>query len=370
MNLSVVERVLHLAAEIQQIPAPTFDESRRSRFIRGRFVEAGLSEVRQDEAGNVYACLPGRGETLPLVVSAHIDTVFPAGMALPIGFFEDQITGPGIGDNALGVAGLLGLVWSLEERGLDLPGDLWLAANVGEEGLGNLRGMRTIVERFGKEVLAYLVVEGLALGQIYHRGLSVQRYRVSVHTQGGHAWVDFGRTSAINILAGLIQRLAALPLPDQPRTTLNVGVISGGTSINTIASSAQMEVDLRSEDEGVLNELVARAMTVTQDVDQEGVRVQVEMIGQRPAGEIPAEHPLVRLAVQCLREQGLEAHLSIGSTDANLPLSLGLPAVCIGLSSGGGAHTTEEHMQKAPLVQGINQLICLVEGAYRVLPDG
>ena len=370
MSKPIHERVLRLAAEIQQIPGPTFDESQRAAFIRDRFVSSGLADVSLDEVGNVYACLPGRGKTLPLVVSAHIDTVFPAGTELPLEFQEGQIKGPGIGDNALGVAGLFGLTWSLLEKGITLPGDLWLVANVGEEGLGNLRGMRAVVQRFGKGSLAYLVLEGLALGQIYHRGLSVQRYRISVHTQGGHSWVDFGRPSAVNILAGLILRLAALPLPKQPRTTLNVGVITGGNSINTIASSAEMEVDLRSEDGRCLDELVTQVVNLAQRTNQEDVLVKVEMIGQRPAGEIPAAHPLVCLAVQCLEEQSLEAHLSVGSTDINLPLSLGLPGICIGLSRGGGAHTIEEYVEKAPLARGLSQLVCLVERAYHTLPGG
>ncbi len=219
-----------------------------------------------DEVGNVYARLPGSGSSRPLVVSAHLDTVFPLSTDLHVtrrssnpgaaptnveGLALSTVEGPGIGDNSLGVAGLFGLLWELNSSsaqiaGSTLPGDIWLVANVGEEGLGNLCGMRAVVDRFGDRPLAYLIVEGMALGQIYHRGLGVQRYRITVDTPGGHSWVDYGRPSAIHVLGEIIYRLSNLSLPRVPRTTLNIGTISGGTSINTIAAHAQLELDLRS----------------------------------------------------------------------------------------------------------------------------
>jgi len=185
MDASLVAQVLDLAVQIQQIPAPTFYESGRAAFIQKQFVKAGLRDVQVDEIGNVYGRLPGAGQKPPLVVSAHSDTVFPASTDLQVRREKGQIHGPGIGDNSLGVAGLFGLLWGLRARlqgssaELRFPGDLWLVANVGEEGLGDLRGMRVVVDRFGPQVLAYLVVEGMALGQIYHRGLGVKRYRIN-----------------------------------------------------------------------------------------------------------------------------------------------------------------------------------------------
>ena len=369
MDPALVNRVLDLAVTIQQIPAPTFKEQRRASFLIEKFTEEGLEDVSSDPAGNVYARWAGDGQRPPLILSAHCDTVFPASTPLTLERAEDKIYGPGIGDNSLGVAGLFGLVWALRARSTVLPGDVWLVANVAEEGLGDLQGMRRIVERFEDRVLAYIVLEGLALGQVYNRGLGVKRYRIHVKTSGGHSWVDFGLPSAIDELAALITRLNALRLPRQPRSSLNVGVISGGTSVNTIAAQAELELDLRSEDTHTLDRIVERVDSLIASANRPGVQVQAEVIGLRPAGEIASDHPLVLLAQRCLQDQGLEPILGIGSTDANIPLSRGLPAVCIGVSTGGSAHTVDEFINTQPVTAGLSQLICLVEDAFQELSD-
>jgi len=258
----LLERVLNFAIALQQIPSPTFNESRRAAFVLKQFQHEGLSDVFMDSIGNVYGRLPGTGTRLPVVVSAHLDTVFPESVDLKIKRDFDQIAGPGIGDNSVGVAGLFGLLWALRQRQIRLPGDLWLVANVGEEGLGDLCGIIAVVDRFGEGISAYIILEGMALGQVYHRGLGVQRYRVTVQTAGGHSWVDYGRPSAVHELAQLINRLTAMSLPAQPRTTLNVGVIRGGTTINTIAAEAHLELDLRSEDSQALANLVGQVETL------------------------------------------------------------------------------------------------------------
>ncbi len=363
METELIESVLNLAVAIQQIPAPTFSESRRAEFVRDCFQKEGL-EVIIDSVGNVLARLPGRGEALPLIVSAHLDTVFPASVDLTVRRTVDEIAGPGIGDNSIGVAGLFGLLWALRRRGSNLPGDVWLAANVGEEGLGDLRGMRALVERFGKQALAYIVLEGMALGHIYNRGLGVRRYRVTFQTPGGHSWVDFGRPSAVHEMANFVTTLTSLQLPQKPRTTLNVGVISGGTSVNTIAAEAFFELDLRSVDQTTLERISLQVEEMAGQANTSEVRVSAEVIGSRPPGQISRNAPLVRLAWNCLVDQGIQPRLHIGSTDANIPLSLGLPAVCIGLTRGLGAHTLTERIYTRPLIQGLAQLVSLVEGVY------
>lgn len=363
-------RLLDLAVEIQQIPAPTFHEAQRAAFVRARFQAEGLTGVQRDAIGNVYACLKGTHRAArPLVVSAHLDTVFPPSVALTLQREAGRIAGPGIGDNALGVAGLFGLLWGLRARRLQLPGDLWLVANVCEEGLGDLRGMRAVVERFGERPLAYLVLEGMALGQIYHRGLGVRRYRITVRTAGGHSWIDYGAPSAIHELTALAARLTAIQPPVKPRTTLNIGVIAGGTSVNTIAAEAALELDLRSESPTALQTLAEQVEQLCAAARRPGVMVEAETIGSRPAGEIPAAHPLVRLAQRVLDSLGLEPRLNIGSTDANLPLSRGLPAVTLGLTNGGGAHTVHEYIHLPPLEKGLEQLIRLVASAWEETLD-
>jgi tripeptide aminopeptidase len=365
MQPELIRRLLDLAVAVQQIPAPTFAEGQRAVFIQEQFLNEGLVDVAIDEAGNVYGRLLGSGSASPLVVSAHLDTVFPAYTDLAVRVTPERIHGPGIGDNSLGAAGLLGLVWGLRQQGVALPGDLWLVGNTGEEGLGDLCGMRRVVERFGADVLAYLILEGMSLGHIYHRGLGVKRYRITVHTGGGHSWVDYGKPSAVHELAALVTRLAALPISSHPRSSLNVGVIEGGTTVNTIAAEAHLELDLRSESARLLNDLVSQVETLAKAANRPDVQVGIEPIGQRPAGKISASHPLVRLAVRSLVEQGLHHSLTIGSTDANIPLSQGLPAICLGLSTGGGAHTVNEYVNIAPLRQGMQQLLGVVEEVFR-----
>jgi tripeptide aminopeptidase len=370
MNQSIVMRVLEMAVQIQQVPAPTFMEIQRAAFVERNFHSIGIEDVWVDEFGNVYGRIKGQGSKSAIVVSAHLDTVFHRSTNLTIDRTAEKISGPGIGDNSLGLAGLFGLYWAFSERQAGVrvaPGlerDVWLVANVGEEGLGNLRGMKAVVDHFGNDALAYIVLEGMSLGHIYHRGLGVRRYRISVHTSGGHSWIDYGKPSAIHVLADLVTNINKIRLPIKPRTSMNVGVISGGTSVNTIAPYACCELDLRSENSQPLNALIHQIEALVVQSDQtigEVVRVNAEVIGIRPYGEIPFDHPLVKLARKCYEQNGIETQLSIGSTDANEPLSRGLPAICVGLTTGGGAHTVEEYIHTQPLHHGLDALVDLIQ---------
>jgi acetylornithine deacetylase/succinyl-diaminopimelate desuccinylase-like protein len=277
---------------------------------------------------------------------------------------SDLIHGPGLGDNSLGVAALFGLLWSLRERQIPLRGDVWLVANVCEEGLGNLHGMKAVVDRFGDNVQAYLVLEGLALGHVYHRAVGVRRYRITARTAGGHSWSDYGQPSAVHELAKLVVELASLSLPTYPRTTMNVGKISGGTSVNVIASEASLDLDLRSEGQETLTALVTAVDRLIQKANRSGVNMEWQVIGQRPAGELSANHRLVTLARECLHEQGLDAGLISGSTDANVPLSKGYPAIVLGITTGGSAHTVHEFINTTPIAQGLEQLVKFVSRVW------
>lgn len=371
---SLVSRVLDLAVQIQQIAGPTFEEEGRAAFIRDYYAHLRAANVSRDGVGNIYAHIPGKGKVPPVVVSAHLDTVFPRSIDLTTRRSAKQIFGPGIGDNSLGLAGLFGLFWALTEASSKggakspLAGDVWLVANVGEEGLGDLRGMKAVVNRFQGEVQGYIVLEGMSLGYIYHRGLSVRRYRISVHTKGGHSWVDYGNPSAIQGLAELVVKLKDLDFPREPKSSLNVGVISGGTSVNTIAAEAHLELDLRSESAEILNKMSGQVENLVEQANLgagDGLRVEAEVIGERAGGEISPDHRLVRTAVECLAKNGIEARLNIGSTDANEPLSKGLPAICIGLTSGGGVHTVGEYINIEPVQRGLSALIDLVRALFK-----
>lgn len=357
--------VLEWIGTIQQIPAPTFDEEIRANFMFEEFKRLGFSHIERDSSGNVLARWPG-GEGKPLVVSAHLDTVHQDQKPLPLERTETHITGPGVADNSTGLAALLSLGRYLNETRPEYPGDIWLAANVCEEGLGNLAGMRALVDGFGGDVHAYLILEGLGLGQICHRGLGVIRLQLSAETLGGHSWVDYGTPSAIHELAKIAAKLADLSLPAKPRTSLNIGIIQGGTSINTIASKAHFLLDLRSEDQNSLSRVRDRVRQIVSSYDKNGVKVTLDQIGERPAGELPAGHPLVRLALEVLRQLETPSALEIGSTDANIPLSHGYPAICIGLTRGSYPHTIQENIEIEPLKTGLAQLQMLVERVWRI----
>jgi len=371
----ITKRVIDLAIEIQQIAAPTFHEGKRAEFVRGLFEREGLSDVMVDEVGNVYGRLTiDNGQSAkrkPFIISAHLDTVFPLEMDLSVRREADKVYGIGIGDNSMGVAALIGLIWMLTSASplASLPQgegkrDVWFVANTGEEGLGDLRGMKAVVERFEKDVLAYLVLEGMALGHIYHRAVGVKRYKITAKTKGGHSWSDYGQLSAIHELSKLIVELTSLELPKEPRTTMNVGKISGGTSINVIAPEAWIELDLRSEGQAELEQLIVSVEKMIRDANQPGLNVEAEVIGQRPAGELDSNHPLIKLAEECIRELGLESILTTGSTDANIPLSKGYPALVLGITTGGGAHTKEEFINVEPVRLGLEQLVRFVTQAW------
>lgn len=366
---NTIDRILDLAVQIQQIAAPTFHEQERAKFVRRLFEEEGLRDVSKDETGNVYGLLPcatgQKSNIKPLIISAHLDTVFPLDMDLSVRRENDKVFGIGIGDNSLGVAALFGLIWMQREQKVELGGDIWFVANTCEEGLGDLNGMKAVVDRFGGDVQSYLVLEGMALGHVYHKAVGVKRYRITTRTQGGHSWSDYGRPSAVLELSKLIVQLSSLKLPARPRTTMNVGKIEGGTSINVIAAEACMELDLRSEGQGELAELVDGVERLIEAASRPGVSVEAEVIGVRPAGEMSASHPLVRLAQGCLHQSGLDPVLTSGSTDANIPLSKGYPALVLGVSKGGGAHTRNEFIETAPIETGMEQLVRFVEKVWQ-----
>jgi tripeptide aminopeptidase len=363
VNTPLVNQLLDLACAIQQIPAPTFAEAARAAFVRDQFQAHGLADVELDDLGNVFARRPGQGQAAPVLLTAHTDTVFPAGTPLTLVRQPDRIAGPSIGDNSLGVAGLLGVVWAL--AGEALPGDLYLAANVGEEGLGDLRGMRRVIERLGSLVQATVVLEGMALGHIYHSAIGVRRLRVSALAEGGHSWLHFGRPSAIHALMRLGAQIADLSVPVAPRTTYNIGTLTGGTSINTIAREASFDLDLRSESPAALAALVARVEALVAAANTPEVVVTAAVIGDRPGGSIPREHPLVQAAARAMEAAGVTGYsFETGSTDANVPLSRGLACVCVGLTRGGHSHRPDEYIDTRDVERGLDAVTRVVRGAF------
>ena len=363
-----LERLLANALDLQAIPSPTFEERERAVAFQSRLIASGWETVSPDPVGNVLGRL-GEESAPAVVVCAHLDSVFSRAEHWPARREEDSLCGPGIGDNALGLAVLLELASDL--RAFPPEADIWLAATVAEEGLGNLRGMYALVETTRHQACAYIVVEGMTLGHVYHRGLPARRLRIRLQTSGGHSWTHAGRPSAVHELVRLANRLVQLPLPSTPRTTLNLGRIEGGTAINAVAAHASLELDLRSEEEKVVAGLESAVLQQAQSLARPEVRVECAAVGSRPGGGLPASHPLVVAAVASLHAQDVkDVQLGAGSTDASAPLSLGLPAVCLGVTSGRMAHSQEESVDLAPIRQGYAAVLATVVEAARLARAG
>lgn len=329
--------------------------------MQASFQEAELEGVHRDPAGNIIGCR-GSVSGPAVVVCAHLDTVFPENQTLDVKHAGSTLYGKGIGDNAVALSALLELMEDTSD--MDLPAAVWFAATVGEEGLGNLKGMRQLVKSFPASHTVYIVLEGMALGTIYHRALPIRRLRLAVKTAGGHSWVHSEELSAVHELVLISERILNIPLPDRPRTTLNIGTFHGGTSINTRADSAFLEMDLRSEDEQKLNQLEKKIRDVVRSSTRKKAAADLEEIGNRPGGSIPENHPLVHAARDAYRKQDISPiNLQIGSTDASIPLSMGLPAVCVGLTQGGGAHSDGEFIRIPPMPAGYAAVLDLIQSA-------
>lgn len=355
---------LEQALAIQQIPAPTFHEERRAAYIQGYLQSMLDAPVETDELHNVYGLLPGVNRNARgIMLSAHMDTVFGEQTDLGTRAQAGVIYGPGLGDNSLGVAALLALATLLRQQDMTLACDVWFVATTCEEGLGDLKGMKAVFHRLQHRIGLVINLEGLAFGHVYNAGIGVRRLRIVTAAEGGHSWLHFGRASAIHGLIELGARIVALHPPQTPRTTYNIGVIEGGHSINSIATSASMWVDLRSADRATLEAFERDVRAQIDAVAGPELTFSVEVVGDRSAGSIGPDHPLIQGALTALDTVGVQGVLETGSTDANIPLAAGCPAVTIGITRGGNAHRLDEYLEIAPVEQGMRQLVLLALAA-------
>jgi tripeptide aminopeptidase len=346
--------------EMARIPAPPFGESARAEWLAERFREIALDDVRIDDVGNVFGTHPGFGRR-HVALSAHIDTVFPANTPLNIRQQGSRLYGPGVSDNGAGVAAMLGIAAMLRAVRVRHALPFVFIGNVGEEGEGDLRGMRHIFSTpRWKDSIAYsLVLDGAGADTIVAEALGSRRFEIIVRGPGGHSWSDFGAPNPIVILAKAIDTFTATPVPTAPKTTFNIGVIRGGTSVNSIPESASMKVDIRSTsmtemerieqslrlalNRAVEDETLTAEMRSSAQKRPSGVNCEVVIIGNRPAGELQPGARILQVVRAVDSQLANAAQIQRASTDANIPLSLGLEAVAIGGGgSGGGAHTLQE----------------------------
>jgi len=341
--------------EMLRIPAPPFGEQARAAWFLERFTQLGLANPHLDAAGNALAELGSphldsemwvHGTSPVILLSAHLDTVFPAGTPTDPIEEESRIVAPGACDNAAGLSALLGIAASMRHAGLVPAVPILFAANVGEEGEGDLRGMRHLFSEaspYSARIAAAIALEGGGSAAVVTRALASRRFRVTVTGPGGHSWMDAGAANPILILSRALLALESIDLPSaDPRTTLNVGQISGGTSINSIPESATAWLDLRSTDPAQL----LAAETAIREVLGSSVdhrNLAIETIGDRPGGSLPTDSPLLATLRAVDRHLNLRTEPGLGSTDANIPLSRGIPAIAIGAGGlGGDIHTLRE----------------------------
>ncbi len=337
--------------ELAEIPAPPFKEARRARDFQARLRAIGL-DARIDGEGNVVARRPGIGSPSgpALILSAHLDTVFPEGTDVKVKARGDRLYGPGLADDARGLAVVIAVARALEETGTTTIGDILFVGTVGEEGEGDLRGVKAIL-RDHSDIDGFISVDGIDLSRIVSRGTASRRWRIDFAGEGGHSFIDFGRPSAVHAMGRVIAAIGDLRPPREPRTTFTVGVAKGGTSVNSIAGEAAIEIDLRSDSAAHLKVLEAEVMAaVDVGVDAENERwgsakitATRTLIGDRPGGATPDDAAIVKVALAAATIGGQKPTLVNSSTDSNVPIAKGIPAVTLpGGGDGGDFHSLGE----------------------------
>ena len=352
-----------------EIAAPPFKEADRGRAYADAFRSAGLRNVRTDRQGNVLGERPGRQVAPHLVFSAHLDTVFPEGTDVHVTREGTVLKGPGIGDDCRGLAVILAVVRSMNKANVQTAGTITFVGTVGEEGLGDLRGVKALFsDTLRGQIDRFVSVDGSGYG-ITHRAVGSRRYRVTFKGPGGHSYSAFGLANPAHALGRAIAAFADLQVPADPKTTFAVGRIGGGTSVNAIPFDAWMEVDMRSVDAAALHALESGFLeSVDEALAAENVRwsqngrltVEKQLVGDRPAGLTPVSSAIVEAAVSVTKALGLTSTLDEGSTDANIPMSLGIPAITVDAGGiGTGAHALEETFDTAESWKGTQRALLL-----------
>ncbi len=365
---------------LTEIPAPAFQEGQRGAAMKSLLSAAGLN-VQVDAAGNVIGELRGVNEKEVVVLSAHLDTVFPAGTDVKVRHEGTRLLAPGISDNGTGLAALVAIARAIHDAQIKPQRTILFVADVGEEGEGNLRGMRALVEAYRSRLKAVVVLDGAGTDHVTTIALASRRLEVVITGPGGHSWSDFGIPNPINALVRGSVRFINTRVPVSPRTTFNLGQIDGGTSINSIPYEARLKVDVRSESESELARLesalrecmaagVRDEMESSRDRSRGKLEWKVELFGSRPGGELAAESPLLAAlrAADAIVEN--ESRIERSSTDANIPLSLGIDAISIGAGgNGGGAHSLQEWYDPTGREMGLKRALLTLLGVADVAPE-
>jgi tripeptide aminopeptidase len=359
-----------------EIPAPPFHEDKRGLEFKRFFENLGLKDVHIDKAGNVIGTRPGQNQKPNVVLAAHLDTVFPEGTNVNVTREGNIMKGAGIGDDCRGLAVLLGVIKGLDDGNVKTQGTITFVADVGEEGLGDLRGMKELFgESLKGKIDSFISVDGLGMN-ITNVGVGSYRYRVTFRGPGGHSYGAFGMANPIQAMGRAIAKIDAFEVPTEPKTTFNVGRVGGGTSVNAIPDEAWMEVDMRSADVKSLDAVNAKFQAALNEAAEEEnkrwnnrgpVSVSPESVGLRPAGNTPASAPIVQTALAVSKALGANSRLGEGSTDSNVPMNMGIPAITIGGGGeGSGAHSPKgETYDSADSWKGTQRALLLVVSLAR-----
>jgi tripeptide aminopeptidase len=346
--------------ELTEIPAPPFKEERRAKAYLEKLRTSGLTDVEMDPAGNVMGVRKGTGGTGMVAVVAHLDTVFPEGTDVKVKRAGTKLSAPGIGDNTRGLALMLAVVRAMNAAKFQTSHDILFVGNVGEEGEGDLRGTKFLLQKgkYKDRIKQFIAIDGAEQAEITHGGVGSRRYRVTFKGPGGHSYGAFGLVNPAYAMGNAIAKFAQLKVPQEPKTTYNVGVVSGGTSVNSIPFETSMVVDMRSTDCAELKKLDTQFLAIVNaSVDEENkarstkqgsISADPKMIGDRPCGVTALTTPLVQGVTAVVKAFGMTPVYDMGSTDANVPMSLGIPAVTVGSGSGARAHALDEWVTVEP----------------------
>jgi len=368
---------------ITEIAAPPFKETERALYMKKALAAIGL-RVRADEVGNVIGELAGTSENEIVLITAHMDTVFPEGTDVHVKRERGNLYAPGISDNGAGLAALLGVARAISETKIANRRTIIFAADVGEEGEGNLRGIRKLVEEYGKKLTAVIALDGASTDYVVTQALASRRIEIILTGPGGHSWTDFGTPNPIDALArGIARFLKTIEVPGSPRTTFNIGEIEGGGSVNSIPARAAIKVDIRSEQErdisrvetalrdaiksGIQEEMAASNARGVATAGAAGIEMQLKLLGARPGGDLAAGSPLLQSVMDADRFLGNRSRTERSSTDANIPLSEGIPAISIGGGgTAGGAHTLGEWFDPEGREMGLKRVLLTLLSAAGV----
>jgi acetylornithine deacetylase/succinyl-diaminopimelate desuccinylase-like protein len=359
------EDLVRLIIRLCEIASPTFAEGPRAQAVADELRALGLEDVHVDDVNNVIGVMPEREPGPAFLLDAHTDTVFPAETDVRVRREGGKLMAPGVGDDTANLACGLFLLKLIRDCGLLIPGTLTFSGTAGEEGLGDLCGIKAVMNTLAGRVDYVLALDG-QLGRICNQGVGSHRHKITVKAQGGHSWADFGAPSAIHALGSAIARISTIEVPKNPRTTFNVGIISGGTSVNTIAESAAMLLDMRSVSAEELTALENRVLAILPEIEREyHVQIEHQLVGDRPAGSRADTSWMVDSIRQVHQALGLETQVNAASTNANVPLSQGIPAVVIGTYTGKGTHRLDEWIDEHSLLLGMKQLVLTVLSLQR-----